>query len=254
MRDTRIQYWSFMLGGMVDVPLPLSYTDLLALPPIELECAILHAGRSLNGPMMHQACWQGAPVAAVLNDVSIQPGARFAQLYAANGYATSIELQALNRAVLAYQMNGEVLSAEHGYPVRLIVPGLYGYKMPRQIQRIVLADQPLVGAWEKRGWSLDGQVQVTSAIDSPLHHQTIADTIMLRGTAFAGERAIKQVEVSINDSLWMPAPFTQASPYTFARWSIDWKPSTQGDHSIKVRAIDSAGITQSDMQTILVRS
>ena len=254
MTDIRAQYWSFMLGGMVDVPLPLSYADLLAIPAVEIECAILHTGRSLNGPSMHQACWRGASVAALLNEVSIHSGARYAHLYAANGYATSIELPALHRAILAYEMDGEALTAEQGYPVRLIVPGLYGYKMPHQIQRILLTSEPLPGTWEKRGWSATGQVKVTARIDGPQNRSHITDAVTLRGIAFAGEHRITQVEISVDDGPWMPALFTQSSPYTFAQWSIEWKPSTPGDHTITVRAADSAGAIQSDVQTILVRS
>jgi DMSO/TMAO reductase YedYZ molybdopterin-dependent catalytic subunit len=251
MTDTRAQYWSFMLGGLVDVPLPLSYADLLAIPAIEIECAILHAGRSLNGPSMHQACWRGASVAALLNDVTIHSGARYAHLHTANGYVTSIELPALRRAILAYQIDGDALTTEQGYPVRLIVPGLYGYKMPRQIQRILLASEPLPGTWEKRGWSASGQVQVTSTIDNPQNH---ADAITLRGTAFAGERAITKIELSMDDGPWMPVPFAQSSSFTFAQWSIEWTPAMPGDHTITVRAADSSGAIQSDVQTILVRS
>lgn len=254
MTDTRTQYWSFMLGGMVDVPLPLSYADLLAMPAIEIECAILHTGRSLNGPSMHQACWRGVPVAALLDDVSIQPGAHYAHLHAANGYATSIEQQALRRAILAYEMDGEALTIEYGSPVRLIVPGLYGYKMPRHVQRILLASEPLLGTWEKRGWSVSGQVQITAHFASPQNRSHITDTVTLRGVAFAGERAVAQVELSVDDGPWMPTPFTQSSPYTFAQWSIDWKPSLPGDHKLAVRAADSDGNIQSNVQTIFVRS
>lgn len=254
MEDSRAQYWSFMLGGTVDVPLPLSYADLMALPAVEIECAVLHAGLSLNGPFVHQACWRGAPVSILLDEVKIHPGARYAHLYAANGYATSIELPALERSILAYAMDGETLPPEHGYPVRLIVPGLYGYKMPRQIQRILLASDPLLGTWEKRGWAADGQVQVMSAIYSPHHREYITDTTTLRGIAFAGERTIAQVSISIDDGPSMPASFIQNSPYTFAQWSVEWQPSAPGDHTIKVYATDSAGFTQPDAHTILVRS
>lgn len=254
MLDTRAQYWSFILGGLVTVPLPLSYADLLALPAVEMECAILHAGRSLNGPFLHQARWRGVPVAAVLDEVTLQPGACHAHLHAANGYATSVELSALQTALLAYQMNGEALPEEHGYPLRLIIPGLYGYKMPRQIQRILAAAEPLPGTWEQRGWPASGQIQVTATIDSPRHRDTIANTVTLHGRALAGKRAITQVEISVDDSQWMPVPFTQTSPYTFAQWSTEWQPAAPGDHTIRVRATDSAGLVQAAISTILVRS
>lgn len=253
MTQISAQYWSFLLGGMVDIPLPLSYNDLLALPTVEIDCAILHAGRSLNGPYMHEACWRGVPLSALLDEVTIQPGARYAHLHAANGYRTSITTAALEKAILAFQMNGEALTLEQGCPVRLIVPGLYGYKMPRQIQRVLLASEPLLGTWERRGWSLNGQVQITSVIRAPRYRERAGNKVKLTGVAFAGELAVSQVEISINDSPWMPVPFSQPSAQSFARWSVDWMPPMPGDHTIRVRAADSAGYTQPNPHSIIVR-
>ena len=239
-------HWSFMISGLVDLPLPLSYKDLLALHAVEQACTLACIGHTPGGTAIGHARWYGVPIRALMDDMSIQPGAGHAHLHAADGYATSVELLQFSNALLAYKLNDEPLPPEHGYPVRLIVPGLYGYKMPKWIQRVVLADQPLDGLWEKRGWSPSGQVQTTSAILGPRHRATISGVTTLHGYAFAGDRAITSVEVSIDDGPWMPVPFTQNQAQEWALWSTDWSPATPGDHRIQVRATDATGWVQQD--------
>lgn len=237
-------YWSFMLGGMVEVPLPLSYRDLTSLPATEVECALACIGNTPGGPLMGQARWEGVPLQTLLNEVHVLPEARYAHLHAADGYATSIDLAHLNRALLAYRLNGDPLPQEHGFPVRLVVPGLYGYKMPKWIQRVELAEAPLAGLWEKRGWSALGRVRVTSAIQS---HQIAADkSVLLRGMAFAGENPLRAVEISIDGGPWMPVTFSQRTPFVWAEWSARWEPPGAGHYHIRVRATDSSGQTQTE--------
>jgi hypothetical protein len=182
----------------------------------------------------------------LLDEVSRLPGTLYAHLHAADGYSTSIELADLEQAVLVYRMNDAPLLPEHGYPTRLIVPGLYGYKMPKWIQRIILADQPLAGFWEKRGWSASGQARLTSAILSPHHQARVSGTTRLHGIAYAGKRRIESVQVSIDGADWMPVSFTQVSPNTWAEWSIAWTAPGPGDYQIRVRATDDSGYMQSE--------
>ena len=241
-------YWSFMLGGLVEIPLLLSYQDLTSLPMTTVECTLACIGNPPGGPSVGQARWDGMALSTLLDEMRLLPEARYAHLHAADGYATSIHLAHLQRALLAYRLDDAPLPSDYGGPVRLIVPGLYGYKMPKWIQRIVLAAEPLPGLWEKRGWSPDGEVQVTSAILSPNHRQILSGEIELRGIAYAGEHAITQVEISIEDGPWMPAPFVQSTPYGWAEWSIFWTPPAPGDYRIQVRAADSAGRIQSETE------
>ncbi len=238
-------YWSFTLRGLVDLPLFLSYNDILAFPSVEMPCTIGCIGSPADASLMSSAIWHGVSFQTLLDEVTVHTTARYANFYAADGYATSFSIDKLPGAVLAYSINGERLSQEHGFPARLIVPGLYGYKMPKWIQRVELAADPIIGLWEQRGWSAVGEVQTTSAIFSPRHLETVSGTIIFSGIAYAGNRAITNVEISIDEGNWMPVPFQQENAGHWAQWSIDWTPYTPGDYEVSVRATDDTGFTQS---------
>lgn len=237
-------YWSFVLRGLVDIPLFLSYNDLLALPAVEIPCAIACIGSPPDGSLIESALWRGVRFQTLLDEIIVQPNAHFANFYAADGYVTSISLDKLPEALLVYDMNGKPLAPEHGSPARLVVPGLYGYKMPKWIQRVELTAEPVLGIWEQRGWSASGEVQTTSAILSPQHLETTKGVITFSGIAYAGNRTITNVELSIDNGPWMPAPFYQESPNHLARWEIDWMPYAPGDYQVQVRASDSKGFIQ----------
>jgi hypothetical protein len=238
------QHWSFMLGGRLDVPLMLSFDDLLTLPATSITSVVACIGNLPGGACMGQADWQGVALATLLREVRVDPAARHAHLYAADGYTTSITLDNLRASMLVYGMNDAPLSPEHGYPVRLIAPGLYGHKMPKWLQAIILADEPLAGLWERRGWSASGQVQTTSAFIRPNDGDHIDGPTLLQGVAYAGDRSITGVEVSIEDGPWMPVAFSQAAPHAWAHWSIEWTPPARGNYALRVQATDSAGFTQ----------
>jgi DMSO/TMAO reductase YedYZ molybdopterin-dependent catalytic subunit len=237
-------YWMMRLYGLVEKPLAFSYDDLLAMPSIEQTCTLACVGSSARTPMIGNARWKGVPLSHLLEQITISPTARYAQLHAADGYTTYLEVDILDTGMLAYQMNGEALPPEHGYPVRLIVPGLYGYKMPKWIQRIEFTDQPMPGSWEKRGWSPTGEVQTTSAIFSPRHLENISGTVQLAGIAYAGQNTVERVEISVNDATWMPVNIIPAPANQWTRWQIDWMPPTPGDYLIRVRASDNTGFIQ----------
>ena len=240
-------YWSFSVGGLVRHPLVWSYGDVLALPSVEVPCAIACIGNKPGGEWIGNAVWQGTPLPALLDELAILPGARYARLLAADHYRTSVPLERLQGALLVYGMNGETLPPEHGFPARLIVPGLYGYKMPKWIERIELTDTPAGGVWEQRGWSAEGIVQTTSAILSPRSKETVRGTVRFSGMAYAGERTIVAVELSIDGAPWMPAPFTPAVDVGWTSWRIEWTPPGPGDYQARVRATDSDGLTQPEI-------
>jgi DMSO/TMAO reductase YedYZ molybdopterin-dependent catalytic subunit len=238
-------FWALRLYGQVEKVLTFTHEELTALPTTEVSCTLACIGSSTRNPMIGHARWSGVPMQALLERVRPTANARFVQFYAADGYTTYLETEKLDNTLLAFQMNGAVLPQEHGYPARLIVPGLYGYKMPKWIQRIELTDTPKPGFWEERGWSATGDMQTTSAILTPHHLETVHDTIQLSGIAYAGDRSVAAIEISVNDAPWMPVSFTPAEPYRWTRWQIDWTPTVSSDHLIKVRATDSNGFTQS---------
>ena len=244
-------YWSFMLGGRVTLPLMLSYADLLAMPAFDFEALIACAGNSPGGPAVGQARWRGVSMTALLAEINPLPNSRYAHLYAVDGYSTSLSFEQLNSAVLVYAMNDAPLPPEHGGPLRLIVPGLYGYKMPKWIQRILLADAPLAGFWEGRGWPQSGTVGPTAAFAQSVDQIAVGEPVNLAGYAFAGRVPVAQIELSVEDGPWMSVPVEPNAPQVAAYWSIDWTPPTAGAYVLRVRARDAQGQRQtSPLHTI----
>ncbi|MBI5669056.1 MAG: molybdopterin-dependent oxidoreductase [Chloroflexi bacterium] len=242
-------FWAFSLGGMVQRPLVIRYDELLALPAIELPATLVCIGSTPAKPLIGHARWRGVRLQSLLDQVAPDDRADFAQFYSADGYTTFVERARLAEAILAYEMNGAPLLPEHGYPVRLIVPGLYGYKMPKWIQRLQLTDTPVNGFWEGRGWSASGVAQTLSAIVSPRHLESVSGEVTFTGFAYAGERAVTSVEISIDDAPWMPVPVEAGAPYSWTTWRITWAPPAPGDYLVKVRATDSSGFTQPEDTT-----
>lgn len=243
-------YWSFTIAGMGERPLILSYEEVLALPAVDVTCTLMCSGN--GSPRTATATWRGVPIKTLLDRLNIP--AQHARFVSADGYSTGLPLDKLTNALLVYAINGEALSHEHGFPARLVVPGLYGYKMPKWITRMELTDTPAVGFWEARGWSADGAAQTTVAILSPHHREAVSGVVTIRGTAFAGEQDISHIEVNIDNGPWMSVPFTPGARYCLTEWQIDWSPPAPGDYHIQVRAWDVA--SQNDnpaRQGIVVR-
>lgn len=234
------------IDGMVVRPLTFTYADLLQFTLVELPCTVACIGNRPGGTMIANAVWTGVPLSLVFGEVGVSNRARYARFEGADGYVTGLPLAYLEQAIIAYQMNGQPLPLEHGYPARLIVPGFYGYKMPKWITKVILSDQPVEGFWEARGWSADGKVQTTAAILAPRNLERLHGAVMLNGYAYAGERAITSVEVSIDGADWMPVEVQRRSRYEWAFWQTLWTPFAAGDYLIKVRATDDTGYTQPD--------
>jgi len=242
-------FWALRLYGLVEKGVILTHDKLAALPFSDMPCTIACIGGSARHPMIGHALWSGIPMGVLLDRVRPASNARYAQFYAADGYTTYVETEKLENALLAFHMNGAPLPREHGYPARIIMPGLYGYKMPKWIQRIEFTDSPTPGFWEERGWSVTGAMQTMSTILTPRHLESAKELVQLSGVAYAGERSITAIEISVNDTPWMPVPFTESEPYSWTRWQIDWTPPAPGDYLIKVRASDSGGFTQAEATT-----
>jgi hypothetical protein len=239
-------FWALRMHGMVEKPLTLTHDDLEKLPLSELDCTLACVNSSNRNPMIGHARWAGVPMSHLLQQVIPTTNARYAQFYATDGYTTYIETEKLSDALLAHQMNGKTLPQEHGYPARLIVPGLYGYKMPKWIQRIEFTDTPTAGFWETRGWSATGEMQTTSVILTPHQQEPISGMVTFSGIAHGGKNPITQVEISVNDSPWMPVAIATGQPYSWTPWQIDWTAPAPGDYLVKVRASDSTGFTQTE--------
>lgn len=225
--------WTLSVGGQVERPLRLAYVDLLALPMVEMPATLACIGLGPRNALIGHALWRGVP----LRELARQSGAQgaFAQFVAADGYHTYIDRAALEGALLAFEMNGAALTHEHGSPARVVVPGLYGYKMPKWVTRIEFTDMPS-GVWESRGWSASGMVQPSALFFTPRQHETIGARVRLSGMAYAGLRQITQIEISADDGGWMPVPFAPAPAGSWTTWQIDWQPPAPGEYLLRVRA------------------
>jgi hypothetical protein len=234
------------VSGLVNAPLVLSYDTAQTMAIVEQACTLLCIGNPPGGRWMGHGVWQGVRLSSIWEQVGIAPRAQYVHFYAADEYATCVRLEYLTDALLAFGVNGQALTAEQGFPARIIVPGLYGYKMPKWITRIELSETPLLGFWEGRGWSAEGVVQTTSAIFGPTHKALVSGDVLFSGVAYAGTRGITQVELSIDGGAWMAASIGASLPYQWTTWQLEWTPQATVQYLVRVRATDSEGNTQDE--------
>ena len=244
-----LNHWSFAIIGGVRHPLILSYEDLLTFPTQTLRAAIACAGSSTDRPLIGEAVWRGVALQTLLDELVIAPEIRFARIHAADGYSAVLPLNRLAQTLLAYEMDGAALPPEHGFPARLIAPGMFGYKMPKWVERIELSDSPHGGFWESRGYALEGQAAVKVAILG--YEQNANGSITLTGAASSGFHLLHSVHLSIDDGDPMPVNFTQETPFALAHWHIDWTAPSSGGYHVRARATD--GVTHAE-HTLVIRS
>jgi DMSO/TMAO reductase YedYZ molybdopterin-dependent catalytic subunit len=245
-----VDYWSFTLGGLVRHPTVWSFADLQALPQTESACTLLCAAHTPQEPRVGHAVWQGVALAALLDTVEIDPAARHVRLSAADGHVTTLPLERLRTALLATMMNGAPLRPEHGYPARLIVPGLYDHKQPRWIQRADLTTDPTPGLWEQRGWA--EVIAPTVGLIEPLQRTPVASPVRLRGFAYASDLPVEAVAISIDGGAFAPLDFAPAPPHTWVRWEADWHAPAPGDYRVTLRVQDTSGASGTVQQSIRV--
>jgi DMSO/TMAO reductase YedYZ molybdopterin-dependent catalytic subunit len=249
--------WRLRVDGLVAQTQMLTYPALRTWPRVDqlttLECISNELGGNLIGTIQ----WSGVRLRDVLTTAGLTTGAAFVILRSVDGYADSIPLsRALDPDVLiAYGMNGTTLSAEHGFPCRLIVPGLYGYKNVKWLSDIVITESDEPGFWERRGWSSVAMVKTQATIDTgnPALGQSsdvlsIDGVVDLAGYAFAGTRGISKVDVRIDAADWQSAELQSVdSAAVWRAWRLSW-PATPGRHTLAVRATDGVDQIQTAEQ------
>jgi DMSO/TMAO reductase YedYZ molybdopterin-dependent catalytic subunit len=240
--------WSLQVRGLVDQPLRLSYSELMALPArdafVTLECV----SNGIGGNLISNTRWTGVPLATLLDRAHAQSTATWAVFGSADGYVESlpIEIARLPTTLLAHHMDGAPLPSKHGFPVRVITAGNYGMKNPKWLTSIEVATQPGNGYWEHEGWNVEAGVRTMARFDTLPHQVTAGQTVPLGGVAFAGDRGIARVEVSTDGGRnWAPAALERPeSPDTWVRWSWQWTPEQPGRAMLSVRAVDGKGVPQ----------
>ena len=246
--------WRLTIDGEFDRPLRLSYAELLQFPLVEKVLTLECVSNEVGGPLISNARWRGVPLSAVLNRAGLRPGVREIVFQAADGYSDSIPIEsALSEdTMLALNMNGEELPRDHGYPVRLLVPGLFGMENVKWLLGIqAITGSYRGGYWQTRGWAKFAAVRTMSKISVPTAEAEVSlrSPIRVGGVAFAGNRGIQRVELSISTegaaADWAPVELLQeGSDKTWRLWQCDWHPNQPGTYRLTVRATDGAGNLQ----------
>ncbi|MFN8518067.1 MAG: molybdopterin-dependent oxidoreductase [Chloroflexota bacterium] len=243
--------WSMTVTGMVDQEVRLTYEELRAMPLFDQYVTIACVSNEVGGDLVGNALWTGVHLRDVLAMAGVQTGAT--QIVGRSvdgftvGFPTDWAMDPSRDPMIAIGMNGEPLPVEHGFPARLIIPGLYGYvSATKWLGSIELTTWEGYDAyWVPLGWSKEGPILTQSRIDTPRSGATLAaGTVNVAGVAWAPDRGVERVEVKVDDGAWVQA--TTSAPLSDATW-VQWvRPwdATPGDHTIEVRATDGTGEVQ----------
>jgi DMSO/TMAO reductase YedYZ molybdopterin-dependent catalytic subunit len=251
--------WSLQVTGMVEKEITLTYADLLKLPMVEHITTIACVSNDVGGDLIGNAVWLGYPLRDLLQQAGVKPGADMVLSSGPDGFTAGTPLEILQdpavEALLAVGMNAEPLSPVHGFPARMIVPGLYGYvsatKWVTRMEVTRFADAE--GYWTPRGWSVLGPVKTQSRIDTPKDRSAVAEgKVPIAGAAWAQTIGVAGVEVRIDQGEWQQAELATAiSDDTWVQWKLLWD-ATPGTHRVEVRATDASGYTQTSQRAPVV--
>jgi DMSO/TMAO reductase YedYZ molybdopterin-dependent catalytic subunit len=242
--------WRLTVDGQVANPFTLTYQDLLAQPMKQQYESLMCVSNDVGGQYMSNALWEGIPLVDLLQRASVKAGATKVVFHAADDYTDSIHLtKALEpTTLLAVHMNSQTLPQEHGFPVRMLVPGIYGMKHCKWLTHIEVVNYDYQGYWQQRGWSDAAPVRMTSRIDAPLTGSTIKtnQTMYIAGVAFSGNKGISEVDISTDaGQTWQRAILKKPlSGITWVLWELAWQPPKAGSYTIVARAIDLEGNVQ----------
>jgi DMSO/TMAO reductase YedYZ molybdopterin-dependent catalytic subunit len=258
--NVNAEEWTLSVTGNVSNPFELSYDELLALPAREEDITIACVSNEVGGGLVSNGRWTGVRLADILEEA----GLRREEIAAASeqlvgravdgwtaGFRTELALDG-REALVAYGMNGETLPVDHGYPARLVVPGLYGYvSATKWLDEIELTSWNFDAYWITRGWAKEGPIKTQSRIDTVSAGDTLpAGRIAVGGVAWAPTRGIERVEVSTDGGAsWNEAELAeQPNENTWRHWLYRWD-AAPGDHTLQVRATDGTGETQTEEES-----
>lgn len=244
-----VDSWRLGVTGMVGRPLSLSFRELLELPQVEADVTIACVSNDVGGELVGNARWQGVLLTEILNRAGPLPAASQVVGRSVDGWTAGFPTATLDGrpAMVAVGMNGRPLPLTHGFPARLIVPGLYGYvsatKWLREIELTTF--EAFDGYWVPRGWAKKGPVKTMSRIDVPGAGATVASgRRAVAGVAWAPGRGVERVEVSVDQGPWVDASLARSlGSDSWRQWRYDWE-ATPGAHDLRVRATDATGQPQ----------
>jgi DMSO/TMAO reductase YedYZ molybdopterin-dependent catalytic subunit len=248
--------WTLRIHGMVDREIVLTYDQLKAMPIIEQFVTIACVSNEVGGNLVGNAAWRGVDLRSVLAMAGVQAGATQLIGRSVDGFTVGMPtewvMDTSRTPMIAIAMNGQPLPQLHGYPARLIVPGLYGYvSATKWLSELELTTLEAFDAyWVGLGWAKKAPILTQSRIDVPHDGSSVpAGRVAVAGVAWAPDRGIAKVEVSIDQGPWQAATLSAPiSKATWVQWLYPWD-AASGNHSIRVRATDGTGAVQPDNQT-----
>jgi DMSO/TMAO reductase YedYZ molybdopterin-dependent catalytic subunit len=248
-----VSSWSLMVDGLVNDPKSYSIQDLQSFPQASQYTTFECVSNKVNGNLIGNAKWAGVKISDVLDNAGgVQPGANYLVFYSVDGYSVGIPLAKgmMDDSILAYSMDDQALPVAHGYPLRVVIPGLYGMMSAKWIKKISAIGSVYEGYWQTRGWTNDATIYTETFIVLP-SASTISisqngGSIIVAGYAFAGDRGVSKVEVSFdNGRTWQQAALKKPlSNLTWALWAYEWEPPVAGEYQVIARATDGSGQVQ----------
>ncbi len=247
--------WTLRIHGLVDRPVELTYADLLRRPLMEADVTLTCVSNEVGGPYVGNARWLGVRMADVLREAGIRSEADMLLSTSHDGWTCGTPVDVVmdgRNALFAIAMNGEPLPLDHGFPVRQVVPGLYGYVSATKWVvdiKVTRFDQD-EAYWTPRGWAARAPIKTQSRIDVPRNGASVPPgRTKVAGVAWAQHTGIAAVEVRIDGGAWRQAALAEVpGPDTWRQWALDWD-AAPGEHVIEVRATDAAGRTQPEQRT-----
>lgn len=254
--------WNLTIKGLVEKPLTINYDQIKSMPSIEEYVTLECISNKIGGDLISTALWKGVRLSQLLEKAAIKPNVKYVVFRCADGYDVGIPIEKsqMEGTILAYDMNYAPLTPKHGFPVRAIVPGLYGMMNPKWITEIELVDSVYEGYWQRLGWRNNAEDNTGSTILIPDHaparqrfrkldetdDTSYGGKVPIAGIAFAGNRGISKVEVSTDGgTTWKTAQIKDPlSKYTWVLWTAGYVPPNKENYKIVVRATDKTGNTQ----------
>jgi len=244
--------WRLRIGGMVRAPFELSYADLLAGPLVERDITLCCVSNEVGGKLVGTARWTGVRLAELLGRAGVDPAATQVVGRSVDGFSVGFPVATAldgRDALVAVGMNGQPLPPRHGFPARLVVPGLYGFvSATKWLQELELTTwEAFAPYWVQRNWSREAPVKVSARIDVPKDYSRVAPGRQpIAGVAWAPTAGISAVAIRVDGGAWRAARLGPAiGDDAWRQWAAEWEPEP-GTHTIDVRAVTGAGLVQTD--------
>lgn len=242
-----VDAWRLRIDGLVRHPLEFTYEELAAREIIEIDATLACVSNPVGGPLVGTARWRGVALAPLIAEAGALPEADEVLGHSVDDFSAGFPIAAARDGLIALGMNGALLPAEHGFPARIIVPGLFGYvSAVKWLSRIEITRfDRAVGTWVPRGWAELGPMKLASRIDRPHDGAAVArGRVIIAGVAWSDAHGIASVSIRVDDGPWREASLgPELGPTVWRQWWFAWD-ATSGTHSLTVRAVDDRGMVQ----------